>query len=262
MRSLPAAPACWTSPVAPGILAAMALGDGGIWADRRFSFGSCGVSSWPPPKPAPTATAVLDPAQSRCRATTAGRAPANGTSTLPSSRAGRRAVQDLHRRNSADRRAEWRDRLPALSHASRSGGVAGVARAVFEQDPRFQQALAEIARRSMRRWWWATSARTSRPISRAWNDYNSALVVGADGRAWAATTRSTWSLRRVHSLPESAVLCPQAHRPSFVVHARQTSARSSFAERPAASLRRLHLLRGGLCRRGAPVREKWAPRCW
>ena len=44
---------------------------------------------------------------------------------------GRRAVQDLHRRNSADRRARGRNHLPAVSHASRSCRVAGIARAVF-----------------------------------------------------------------------------------------------------------------------------------
>ena len=43
---------------------------------------------------------------------------------------GRRAMQDLHRRHSADRRAHGRNHLPALSHASRSRGLAGVARAV------------------------------------------------------------------------------------------------------------------------------------
>ena len=98
-----------------------------------------------------------------------GPGPASGTATSPTSRdlAGE-AVQDLHRRDSADRRADGRDRLPAVSHASRSCGVAGVARAVC----RGRSALSAGGRsdctvRRARRWWSAASAWITPPRSSA-----------------------------------------------------------------------------------------------
>jgi len=46
-------------------------------------------------------------------------------------RARQRELQNIYRRNTADRRAERRNHLPALSHASRSHRLAGITRAVF-----------------------------------------------------------------------------------------------------------------------------------
>ncbi len=44
---------------------------------------------------------------------------------------GRRAMQDLHRRNPANRRAHRRNHLPAVSHSSRSRRLAGIACALL-----------------------------------------------------------------------------------------------------------------------------------
>ena len=134
-----------------------------------------------------------------------------------------------------------------------------------EGDPRFQQALDGPLRSQRRRRWWSATSAGLTP-----QDRQLALLQLRAGRRRGRRARrplrqdSPRSLRRIHSLPESAHLCPQAHRAGLAVHARQTTAKS-FASPPrtaSASLRRLHLLRSGLCRRGAPVRADWAPKCW
>jgi hypothetical protein len=98
--------------------------------------------------------------------------------------AGRRAVQDLHRRHSPDRRSIRRNRLPALSHASRSDRMARVARAILSRTmPAFKSRWwRRLPAQARRRLWWALSAWIYPRIQAdGWRYYNSALIVGADG---------------------------------------------------------------------------------
>jgi apolipoprotein N-acyltransferase len=96
--------------------------------------GAVGVSI-PPPQPASTATAVLiqpnlDVAGENCMVW-----PRRvGAAHRRVQALGRRTMQNLHRRNPANRRAYRRNHLPALPHASRSGRLAGVARALHREE--------------------------------------------------------------------------------------------------------------------------------
>jgi apolipoprotein N-acyltransferase len=130
-----------------------------------------------------------------------------------------------------------------------------------ERDPRFSRRSKDRPARPRRRWWWATSARITRRSARGWHYYNSALVVGADG---ARVGRYD----KIHLVPFGEYIPFQ--NLLFFAH-KLTGRVSSFTrgdERKVfrlagerSPLRGLHLLRVGLCRRGAAVCAK-APRCW
>ena len=106
----------------------------------------------------------------------------------------------------------------------------------FGDDPRFQQAMHSVA------------AATHAPLvvggigmdfvaqqENAWNDYNSAFIVDADGKLRRPLRQNPpRPLRRVHSLPESAHVCAQAHRPRFVFHAWHATTESFCSIRKTA----------------------------
>ncbi len=141
-----------------------------------------------PPKPAPTATAVL--VQPNLDVSGVERLDGPRRMGPPYRRihaAGRRELQiapttGLHRtefRRPARLKARLSARLIPRIPIWWSGRSRP--RLSSRRTPRFQQALAPSPAKSRRRWWWAISARISRRRAVGWRDYNSALVVGADG---------------------------------------------------------------------------------
>ena len=125
-----------------------------------------------------------------------------------------------------------------------------------ESDPRFKAALVTSPAPSHAPLVVGGIGWTFDASAHEWNYYNSALVVDADGKR-------VGRYDKIHLVPFGEYIPFQnlltfAHKLTGrvrPVHARQRAQRFSaaYAERRKPSLRRLHLLRGGLRRRGAPV---------
>ena len=211
------------------------------------------------PSPAPTATAVLIQPNLDVGSANNWQGPRVGPPHrgvhAPGRRSSARPTSPAFRKPARPQAKSSARRIPRIpiSWSGRSRP-----RPSIETDPSFKQAMREHR-----------AAPTQAPLvvggigwtrflgsGRCWHYYNSALIVDADGQSRRPLRQnSPRPFRRVHSLPESAHLRPQAHRPRVVVHARQRAQGlpARHAERRQPSLRRLHLLRSCLRRRGAPV---------
>ena len=174
------------------------------------------------------------------------------------------AMQDLYRRNPADRRADRRNHLPAYpTHPDLVVWPESPA-PFFEDDPRFQQALRDHRPADAG----AAGGRQHRhgllDRGQAWHDYNSALIVGADG---ARVGRYD----KIHLVPFGEYIPFQ----NLLIFAHKLTGRvSEFTrgdERKVFRLprqRRAHRYGVFICYEAVfadEVRQfarNWAPRCW
>ncbi len=195
-------------------------------------------------RPATTATAVLIQPNLDVSADNRWPGPASGTGISPSSPslAGEQCktyIAGIPQTGAPS----GRNRLPALSHASRPGRLAGVARAVLRGATRASsRPWPPSPARARRRWWWATSASDFSA-----DDRRLARLQLRPGRRRGRRARGPLRqnppgpLRRVHSLSELCSSLPTSSPAGFRRSRAATSARSSLpATEP--SLRRLHLL--------------------